>query len=51
MFLKLKAVRAPFKDNPKLWRALKLAVGRVAINDGPLNRLNEISRCQPLSPA
>jgi peptide/nickel transport system substrate-binding protein len=51
MFLKLNARRAPFKDNPKLWRALNLAIDRAAINDGLLNGLGQISACQPLSPA
>lgn len=51
MFLKLNAKRPPFKDNPKLWRALNLAIDRAAINDGLLNGLSEVSHCQPLSPA
>lgn len=51
MFIKLNAVRAPFKDNPKLWRALNLAIDRKAINDGLLDGLGEVSACQPLSPA
>jgi peptide/nickel transport system substrate-binding protein len=51
MFIKLNALRPPFKDNPKLWRALNLAIDRKAINDGLLDGLGEISACQPLSPA
>jgi peptide/nickel transport system substrate-binding protein len=50
MFVKLNALKAPFKDNPKLWRALNLAIDRKAINDGLLDGLAEVSACQPLSP-
>ena len=51
MFIKLNALKPPFKDNPKLWRALNLAVDRKAINDGLLDGLAEVSACQPLSSA
>jgi peptide/nickel transport system substrate-binding protein len=51
MFIKLNALRPPFKDNPKLWRAINLAIDRKAINDGLLDGLAQISACQPLSPA
>lgn len=50
MFIKLNALKAPFKDNPKLWRALNLGIDRKAINDGLLDGLAQISACQPLSP-
>lgn len=51
MFIKLNSLKPPFKDNPKLWRALNLAIDRKAINDGLLDGLAEISACQPLSSA
>lgn len=49
MFIKLNGLRAPFKDQPKLWRALNLAIDRKAINEGLLDGLAEVSACQPLS--
>lgn len=51
MFIKLNGLRPPFKDAPKVWRALNLAIDRKAINDGLLDGLGEISACQPLSPS
>jgi peptide/nickel transport system substrate-binding protein len=51
MFVKLNATRPPFKDNPKLWRALNLAVDRAAINDSLLDGLGQLESCQVLSPA
>lgn len=50
MFIKLNALKEPFKDNPKLWRALNLAIDRKAINNGLLDGLGQVSACQPLSP-
>lgn len=50
MFIKLNAMKPPFKDNPKLWHALNLGIDRKAINDGLLDGLAQISACQPLSP-
>jgi peptide/nickel transport system substrate-binding protein len=51
MFLKLNAMKPPFKDNPKLWRALNLAVDKQGINQALLSGMGQLAACQPLSPA
>lgn len=51
MFVKLNALKPPFQNNPKLWRALNLAVDKNAINQALLNGLGEVEACQVLSSA
>ncbi len=51
MFVKLNTEKPPFKDNPKLWMALNLAVDRQGILDSLWNGLGELENCQVLSPA
>ena len=51
MFVKLNTEKPPFKDNPKLWMALNLAVDRQAIVDSLWNGLGQLENCQVLSPA
>jgi peptide/nickel transport system substrate-binding protein len=51
MFVKLNTEKPPFKDNPKLWMALNLAVDRQAIVDSLWGGLGTLEACQVLSPA
>jgi peptide/nickel transport system substrate-binding protein len=51
MFIKLNALRPPFRDNPKLWRALNLAIDKAGINAALLDGLGQVAACQVLSPA
>lgn len=51
MFVKFNTLRAPFKDNPDLWRALNYAVDRNLILEALWGGAGEVGHCQPLSPA
>ncbi|SIT49382.1 Dipeptide-binding protein ABC transporter, periplasmic substrate-binding protein component [Paraburkholderia piptadeniae] len=51
MFIRLNALKEPFRGNPKLWKALNYAVDKKAINDALLDGKGQLEDCQILSDA
>ena len=51
MFVKFNTLKPPFKDNPKLWLALNVAVDKEGIVKSLWNGLGQVENCQVLSPA